>query len=191
MYDRINPGAVAWFTVSATQLVDRLSGCLAILDAHGVAWQKLESDDPGRIVHEDQDQVVVVPHGTRYVRFQAALPDRQGRFLGVFALVNMMARRDQLTPAQHLFRRLNNDWYDANFTNPAAVDPTVYASPGAAAWFRHTSPHLISRVAGYLAILDAHGVAWQRLDSDDPGRIVYEDQDQVVVVPHDECIKLD
>lgn len=126
-----------------------------------------------------------------YVRFEAALPDRQGRFLGVFALVNTMARRGRLTPAQHLFRRLNNDWYDANFTNPAAVDPTVYEHPGAAAWFRLTSPHLISRVAGYLEILDAHGVPWRRLDRDDPGRIVYEDVQQVVVVPYGKSIKLD
>jgi hypothetical protein len=118
-----------------------------------------------------------------YVRFQAALPDRQGRFPGVFALVNIMARRDQLTPAQQLFRRLNNDWYDANFTNPATVDPTVYQQPGATAWFRLTSPHLISRVSGYLDVLDAHGVPWERLDSDDPGRVIYEDADQVVVVP--------
>ncbi|WP_434452136.1 hypothetical protein [Lentzea sp. E54] len=118
-----------------------------------------------------------------YVRFQAALPDRQGRFLGVFALVNMLSRRDQLTPAQHLFRRLNNDWYDANYTNPSTVDPTVYARPEAVAWFRLSSRDLISRVAGYLDVLDAHGVPWARLDSDDPGRIVYEDADQVVVVP--------
>jgi hypothetical protein len=63
------------------------------------------------------------------------------------------------------------------------VDPAVYQRPGAAAWFRHTSPHLIVRVSGYLDILDAHGVPWERLDSDDPGLIVYEDADQVVVVP--------
>lgn len=85
-----------------------------------------------------------------YVRFEAALPNRQGRFAGVFGLVNGMARREQLTPA---------------------------------AWFKTTSVHLIERVPGYLAILDSHGVRWRRLESDDPGRVVYEDGDQVVVVP--------
>ncbi|MET9631407.1 hypothetical protein ABZX92_28490, partial [Lentzea sp. NPDC006480] len=110
--------------------------------------------------------------------------DRQGRFLGVFAVVNTLARRDQLTPAQHVFRRLGNDWYDANFINPATVDPDVYRQPGAAAWFKRQSVHLVDRVSGYLAILDAHGVQWRRLESDDPGRVVYEDPDQVIVVPH-------
>ncbi|SER34983.1 hypothetical protein [Lentzea albida] len=119
-----------------------------------------------------------------FVRFQAALPDRQGRFLGVFSLVNGLARRERLTPEQHLFRRLNNDWYDANYTDPSTVDPSVYRRPDAVAWFRPTSTHLLSRVTGYLDLLDAHGVPWVRLESDDPGRVVYEDADQVVVVPH-------
>ena len=47
-----------------------------------------------------------------------------------------------------------NDWYDANFTNPSDVDPEVYLRPDARAWFKVTSPHLIDRVTGYLAILD-------------------------------------
>jgi len=35
----------------------------------------------------------------------------------------------------------------------------------------------------YLAILDAHGIAWERLDTHDAGRVVYEDDLQVVAVP--------
>lgn len=34
----------------------------------------------------------------------------------------------------------------------------------------------------HLAILDAHGVGWVRLDSDAPGEILYEDSNQVVAV---------
>ena len=36
--------------------------------------------------------------------------------------------------------------------------------------------------------LDAHGVAWARLDSRAPGRIIYEDADQVVVAWPDEFL---
>lgn len=118
-----------------------------------------------------------------YVRFEAALPNRQGRFPGVFGLVNGLGKDGRLSAEQESFRRAGNDWYDANFTNPSDVDPEVYLRPGARAWFKVTSPHLIDRVTGYLAILDAHAVAWRRLESDDPGLIVYEDADQVVVVP--------
>jgi hypothetical protein len=119
-----------------------------------------------------------------YVRFQAALPNRRGRFVGVFGLVNGLAFEGRLTPEQQVFRRMSNDWYDANFTNPSTVDPDVYRQPGAVAWFKASAVHLIDRVPGYLLVLDAHGVPWRRLESDDPGRVIYEDADQVVVVPH-------
>ncbi|MFP8959739.1 hypothetical protein ACLIYP_04060 [Streptomyces nanhaiensis] len=123
----------------------------------------------------------------RYVRFQGA--DRGGRDVhpGVFALVNNLAREGRLTAGQELFRRVNNAWYDANYTNPTSVDPTVYdpaVNPGAVAWFKSSARHLIERVDGYLEILAAHGIEYRCLRSSDPGRIVYEDDDQVVAVPH-------
>ncbi|GAA3162952.1 MULTISPECIES: hypothetical protein [Streptomyces] len=124
-----------------------------------------------------------VPH---YVRFQGATRNDHGHFPGVFALVNNLAREGLLTPAQERFRRAANDWYDTHFTNPADVDPTVYdrtRHPGAAAWFKSTSPHLITRVDGYLAVLRAHRIPCHRLHSRAPGHVVYEDPDQIVVVP--------
>lgn len=121
------------------------------------------------------------------MRFQAVEPSASGNLTGVFGLVNGLWRAGRLTKEQESFRRDSNDWYNAAYTDPSTVDPTVYdrkVNPGAAAWFKTTSPHLLDRVTGYLAILDAHGVRWCRLESDDPGRIVYEDAVQVVVVPH-------
>jgi hypothetical protein len=62
VYDpEVNPGAVAWFKTSATHLLDRVPGYLTLLAAHGVRCERLESADPGRIVYEDEHQVVVVP----------------------------------------------------------------------------------------------------------------------------------
>jgi hypothetical protein len=121
----------------------------------------------------------------RYVRYQASERNPTGWFTGVFGLVNNLARAGRLTETQERFRRVNNDWYDASYTDPSTVDPSVYdpeVHPGAAAWFKTSAVHLIDRVPGYLAILDAHGVDWVRLESEDPGRIIYEDADQVVVV---------
>lgn len=122
----------------------------------------------------------------RYVRYQAASPTGRGHFTGVFGLVNGLRRSGRLTEEQESFCRTNHAWYNAAYTDPSTVDPTVYdreVNPFAAAWFKVTSTHLLDRLAGYLEILDAHGVAWVRLESDDPGRVVYEDPDQIVVVP--------
>ena len=125
--------------------------------------------------------------GVQYLRFQSPHRNDRGRFTGVFGLVNNLAREGRLSEEQEAFRRLNNKWYDAAYTDPSTVDPTVYddeVNPGAAAWFKPSATHLLARVPGYLEILSAHGVDCQVLRSTDPGRVVYEDDVQIVVVPY-------
>lgn len=121
-----------------------------------------------------------------FVRFQSPHISHRGIRVGVFGLVNTLAKQGLLTDEEERFRRANNDWYDANYTNPTNVDPAVYdldLNPGAVAWFKSSAVRLIERVDGYLRILAAHGVACDRVESHDPGRVVYEDADQIVVVP--------
>lgn len=125
--------------------------------------------------------------GARYVRFQGTTPNGRGLFAGVFALVNGLAKDGVLTADQERFRRANNEWYNANFPNPAEKDSTVYdreLHPGAVAWFKVSADEFIERVDGYLQILAAHGVDCATVQSADPGKVIYEDQFQVVVVPH-------
>ncbi|MFF9900893.1 hypothetical protein [Streptomyces longispororuber] len=118
-----------------------------------------------------------------YVRFQSPLRHERGHFPGVFALVNGLAKEGKLTAEQERFRRANNDWYDAAYPTPDASVYDPERNPGAVAWFRTTATHLVERVPGYLEILAAHGVECQEVRSADPGRVVYEDDVQVVVVP--------
>ncbi|ARF53824.1 hypothetical protein [Streptomyces gilvosporeus] len=123
----------------------------------------------------------------QYVRFQSPHRNRRGNFTGVFGLVNTLARKGRLSDEQESFRRINNSWYDAAYTNPSTVDATVYdheINPGAAAWFKPSAAHLIARVPGYLEILAAHGVDCRMMRSADPGRVIYKDDVQVVVVPY-------
>ncbi|MFJ8820866.1 hypothetical protein ACIREE_03695 [Streptomyces sp. NPDC102467] len=121
-----------------------------------------------------------------YIRFQVATPDAHGHFKGVFGLLNNLGRQGRLSAEQESFRRANNSWYDAAYTDPSTVDPSVYdpaVNPGATAWFKPSATHLVERLDGYLEILDAHGVPWRKATSTDPGRVVYEDDVQIVVVP--------
>ncbi|WP_328940299.1 hypothetical protein OG259_00350 [Streptomyces sp. NBC_00250] len=121
-----------------------------------------------------------------YVRFQGTVRHPRGHFPGVFVLANELAARGKLTEDQHRFWRSNNDWYDSNYTNPTDVDPDVYnpeVHPGAVAWFKSSAVDLIKRVDGYLGLLAAHGVECCRLESSNPGRIIYEDENQIVVAP--------
>ncbi|MFF8807576.1 hypothetical protein [Streptomyces omiyaensis] len=122
-----------------------------------------------------------------YVRFQSPHRNSRGHFTGVFGLVNNLAREGRLSDEEESFRLRNNRWYDAAYTDPSTVNPHVYddgINPGAAAWFKPSATHLLARVPGYLDILSAHGVDCLALRSADPGRVVYEDDVQVVVVPY-------
>lgn len=126
----------------------------------------------------------------QYVRFQAAQRNRRGHFTGVFGLINTLAKQGKLTDEEELFRRSNNSWYNEAYPDPSTVDSTVYdheVNPGAAAWFKPSATHLIEHVSGYLEILTAHGVECRTVRSADPGRVIYEDEVQIVVVPHDEA----
>lgn len=121
-----------------------------------------------------------------YSRYQSPLPNESGRHIGIFGLVNTLAKQGKLTPEQEAFRRTNNDWYDAAYRNPSLVDPAVYdreVNPLAAAWFKPSAVHLFDRIPGYLEILAAHAIPCHLVTSNDPGRIIYEDADQIVVVP--------
>jgi hypothetical protein len=118
------------------------------------------------------------------VRFQGTVRNEQGAFPGVFGLANRLARAGKLSAEQYRSWRANNDWYDTNYPNPSDIDPLVYdheTHPGAVAWFKSSSTELITRVDGYLDLLAAHGVECRRVDSSDPGKIIYEDtKDQIV-----------
>ncbi|MFI8287720.1 hypothetical protein EAO71_21930 [Streptomyces sp. ms191] len=122
-----------------------------------------------------------------YIRFESPHRNDRGHFTGVFGLVNTLAREGRLSTEEEAFRRVHNSWYDAAYPDPSTVDPTVYdrtTNPGAAAWFKPSATHLIERVTGYLEILRAHGVDCRTRHCADPGRIVYEDDVQIVVVPY-------
>ncbi|MDQ2838137.1 MAG: hypothetical protein M3Y42_18625 [Actinomycetota bacterium] len=122
-----------------------------------------------------------------FVRFQAPVANARGHHPGIFGLANGLARQGLLSPTEWQFWRQNNDWYQANIIDPSTVDATVYdrqLNPLAAAWFRASSDQLLNRVEGYRRILAAHQLACVRLHSDDPGRVIYSDADQVVVVPY-------
>jgi hypothetical protein len=122
-----------------------------------------------------------------YVRFRSRYPNKSGEQVGIFGLVNVLGRNGMLAPEEERFRRENNDWYDAAYPDPCRTHPQVYdqtLNPYAAAWFKTTATHLTDRIPGYLAVLDAHNIAWEEIRTSDPGKIVYTDECQVVAVPH-------
>lgn len=122
-----------------------------------------------------------------YVRFQSPTPGLRGTHSGVFALANGLARAGLLSDAEYADWRESNDWYNRAYPDPSAADPSVYdhtIHPLATAWFKSSATHLLERIPRYLEILRSHGVQCVRVEACDPGQVIYEDDVQVVVVPH-------
>ncbi|WP_214405486.1 hypothetical protein [Pseudonocardia lacus] len=119
-----------------------------------------------------------------YVRFQSPTPNPRGHFTGVFGLANGLALAGALSADEMEFWRTTNAWFHANFPLPDAAIYDRAVNPLASSWFKTaTADFLLARVPGYLQILGAHGVRCVEVRSDAPGRIVYDDEYQVVAVP--------
>ncbi|MDF1479490.1 hypothetical protein PYV02_10395 [Leifsonia sp. H3M29-4] len=123
----------------------------------------------------------------QFVRYRARIPNARGVKVGIFALANGLAQNGRLAVEDEAWLREANDWYNRAYPNPSDVDPGVYdrvVNPGAVSWFKvGASDALIERLADYVRLLDAHSVEWERVVTARPGRIVYEDEVQVVAVP--------
>jgi hypothetical protein len=121
-----------------------------------------------------------------FVRFEAAHPTDSGRRPGVFGLANGLARSGRLTDAEKARWRANNDWFEAACTDPATVDATLFdrtVHDEVRCWFKSSATHLLARVPTTLQLLDEHGIRWVERRSSRPGQVLYEDAEQVVVVP--------
>ncbi|WOH18078.1 hypothetical protein IRJ34_17240 [Paenarthrobacter sp. GOM3] len=117
----------------------------------------------------------------RFVRYQSTTPDAKGRYLGIFALANRLAKDGRLSPEDWGRWRSANDFYDAAYATPGAA---IYESPQAQAWFKLSATHLLDRIGFYSDLLRRHDVPCDAFYSADPGTILYEDDVQVVAIPY-------
>ncbi|WP_416429924.1 hypothetical protein [Paenarthrobacter nicotinovorans] len=120
--------------------------------------------------------------GQRFVRYQSTVTDAKGRYLGIFALANRLAKEGSLSAEDWGSWRRANDFYDAAYVTPEA---SFYARPGAQAWFKVSATHLLEKTDFYIDLLRRHDVPCRAVYSSDPGNVLYEDDVQVVVIPYE------
>lgn len=121
-----------------------------------------------------------------FVRYESPTPHRRGAHTGIFGLANGLRADGLLSPDDLAWLNAANARGDAAYPDPATVDPSVFdkrVHPIASCWFRTSATGLLREIPGYLDLLDRYGVPWVRRTSDAPGRVIYSDAFQVVVVP--------
>ena len=89
------------------------------------------------------------------------------------------------TEEDHAWWSDNNLWFDGAYTDPGTVDASLFDRSAhnliSCRFKEDAAEALVVRVGGYLRLLDRYGVRWVELHSADPGRVVYEDDVQIVV----------
>lgn len=136
----------------------------------------------------EPDDAVQGRRVSTFVRFQSPYPGKRGVHTGVFGLINMLGRAGQLSELERRDWQATNDWFTEAVTDPNVVNAAIYddvINPRATAWFRAEATEVMARLDRHLEILRDHGVPCVRVETGDPGRIIYEDAVQIVVVPHD------
>ncbi|MGI5268668.1 hypothetical protein ACQEUU_05920 [Nonomuraea sp. CA-218870] len=124
----------------------------------------------------------VIGNEAPYLRLQADYVGRVGVEVGIFVAVDHLRRKNVLTPEEEELYFDIEDWFLAHLPQPP-----FYAdgnSIGAVTWFkRATTGAMLARLEPLRDLLTVHGVRYDLVRADDPGKLIYEDEYQVGVIP--------
>ena len=116
----------------------------------------------------------------KYIRVQARYTGRTGKPVGVFTACHHLKRKGTLTEEEaRLFEEVDG-WFDAHLPKPPFYEDGNRAR--GITWFKSTATDMIEELRPLLALLRKYDVAYDCVETDDPGCIVYEDDWQVGTV---------
>lgn len=116
-----------------------------------------------------------------YIRFVVGGPDEDHRQLtGIVAETRVLRDRNELNLEEEERLQAIYDWLNAELPCPPFLSSGW--SRDAVAWFKDSSTEAIQQFWSLAALLEHHGRGVRMLRSRNPGKILYEDDYQVVVL---------
>lgn len=119
---------------------------------------------------------------TPYLRLQANYIGRLGVEVGIFVAVDHLRRKNLLTPEEEDLYFDIDDWFREHLP-----EPPFYADGntlGAITWFKQaTTAAMLTRLTPLRDLLSVHDVRCDLVRSSNPGKLIYEDQYQIGVIP--------
>jgi hypothetical protein len=116
-----------------------------------------------------------------YLRFVVGGDDEHHKLLsGLITEARLLRDKGALTSheAEHLESLY--EWFNNNL--PCPPFETAGWSRDAVSWFKDTAKEPIKKMRELSIILDSHGLLVRTLRSERPGRVLYEDEYQIVVI---------
>ena len=115
-----------------------------------------------------------------YIRVQARYTGRTGKPVGIFTACHHLNRKGRLTEEEaRLFKSIDR-WFDLFLPNPP-----FYQSGNkirGITWFKSSATGMLRELVPLFLLLTKYDVAFDVVETDDPGCIVYEDEWQVGTV---------
>src|SRR5262249_41562725 len=119
-------------------------------------------------------------NSTVYIRFVVGADgDRHRELTGIFTEARLLRERDRMTYEESA--RLDGIYSWFNDHVPVPPFATADLPRDVRAWFKDDAVGPVSRMWDIVALLREHGTDVRLLRSANPGRILYEDDVQVVV----------
>ncbi|MEU8397990.1 hypothetical protein AB0C28_22575 [Nonomuraea sp. NPDC048892] len=124
----------------------------------------------------------VTSHKSPYLRLQVDYVGRLGVEVGIFVAVDHLRRKNLLTPEEEELYFDIDDWFREHLP-----EPPFYAdgnSIGAITWFKSApTGAMLARLEPLRDLLTVHGVRCDLVRASNPGKLIYEDEYQVGVIP--------
>ena len=115
-----------------------------------------------------------------FIRFVVGTDGEHHRSLtGVITEARLLREENKLSPYEEEWLEGIYDWFNSYL--PCPPFSTGQFPTHAVAWFKAESSEFIARMWDIVAIIEDHDVPVHLLRSHNPGKIVYEDEYQVLV----------
>lgn len=118
-----------------------------------------------------------------YVRFVAAAPSQNAyRATGIFTILRWLRDDGKLDQQEIEFLNEIFEWYNTHLPAPPFREKLQKKAwtDDAVAWFRDDAKEYIEKMWDMVAVLKAHGEPVRFVQTNNPGKIVYSDEYQIV-----------
>jgi hypothetical protein len=123
---------------------------------------------------------------TWFVRFVVHTKDEHsGRRTGIFQAVAKLSNSTKLSGEEWWRLRHIRDWFNDNLEKPTRFSLSAKPNKKAQAigWFKESAVEHLTQIRAMILILESHGVVVERIRTQRPGYVVYEDEHQVAAYP--------
>jgi len=117
-----------------------------------------------------------------YIRFVVSqLDGNSGKRMGLFHALGELRDAGKLYPHEQEQEKALKKWFGNHLKKPSSFSRSskTHAHRKAISWFKDSAKEHISKMREMVAILEAHGVHVEVIQTERPGYIVYEDEFQI------------